>query len=167
MAIGSESARMSSATEARFRVPSPATAGRAVNVVALDPASDAVVARLAGRTWNGVRFFPASALPPHPDDPAAASAGITDAAEIRLNDLVTADLVIMLAASGGGDAQDASALGRICNLRRVMTTAIVVHSAPAMDEALSKTLAQVRPWSSMVVVASDDSYVEDVLRSFR
>ena len=33
--------------------------------------------------------------------------------------------------------------------------------------ALSKTLAQVRPWSLMVVVASDEAYVDDILTSFR
>ena len=47
------------------------------------------------------------------------------------------------------------------------TTTLVVHAAPATDEALSKTLAQVRPWSLMVVVVSDESYVESILRSFR
>jgi hypothetical protein len=49
----------------------------------------------------------------------------------------------------------------------VTTTTLVVHAAAATDEALSKTLAQVRPWSLMVVVVSDESYVEDILRSFR
>ena len=48
-----------------------------------------------------------------------------------------------------------------------MTTALVVRAASASDDALSKTLAQVRPWSLMVVVASDEAYVEEILRSFR
>ena len=30
-------------------------------------------------------------------------------------------------------------------------------------EALSRTLAQVRPWSLMVVVANEDDYVDDIL----
>jgi hypothetical protein len=42
-----------------------------------------------------------------------------------------------------------------------------VRPSSATDEALSRTLAQVRPWSLMVVVISDEAYVEDVLRSFR
>ena len=32
---------------------------------------------------------------------------------------------------------------------------------------LARTLAQVRPWSLMVVVTSDATYAEDLLRSFR
>ena len=47
------------------------------------------------------------------------------------------------------------------------TDMLVVHAASATDEALSKTLAQVRPWSLMVVIASDEAYVEEILRSFR
>jgi hypothetical protein len=43
----------------------------------------------------------------------------------------------------------------------------VVRPSSTTDEALSRTLLQVRPWSLMVVVASDEEYVEDVLRSFR
>ena len=34
-------------------------------------------------------------------------------------------------------------------------------SAP--DEAVSKTLAQVRPWSLMLVIASPDDYIDDML----
>ncbi len=43
----SESARMSTAAEARFRVRTPATSRRVVHVVALEPTLDAIVARLS------------------------------------------------------------------------------------------------------------------------
>ena len=43
----------------------------------------------------------------------------------------------------------------------------IVRAAAVSDEALSKTLAQVRPWSLMVVVVNDDDYVDDILKSFR
>ena len=54
----SESARMSSAAEARFRVPAPASVARVVKVVALEPGCDDVLVRLSERSWNGVSFFP-------------------------------------------------------------------------------------------------------------
>jgi hypothetical protein len=151
----SESARMSSAAEARFRIQTPNPTGRAVTVIALDPASDGVVKRLAARAWSGVAFFPASAL--H---------STADRTGPLLEEVAAADLVVMVAA-GGGHAQGASVVGEACSLKRVMTTTLVVHAASASDEALSKTLAQVRPWSLMVVVASDENYIEDILRSFR
>ncbi len=148
----SESARMSSAAEARFRMPSPASVARLVKVIALDPACDDVLARLAEGSWNGVTFFPASA--------------VADRTGRLVEDVATGDLVVMVAAVGG-DASAAAVIGKACSDRRVHTATFVVRAASASDEALSKTLAQVRPWSLMVVIAGDDTYVEDILRSFR
>ncbi len=83
-----------------------------------------------------------------------------------VQDSASADLVVMVV-SAGADAQAAAAIGKACSDRRIMTTSIVIRAASTSDEALSKTLAQVRPWSLMVVVASDDAYVDDILTSFR
>jgi hypothetical protein len=83
-----------------------------------------------------------------------------------ISGLPTSDLVVMVV-SAGGDARAAAAIGRACSDRRIMTTTIVIRAASTTDEALSKTLAQVRPWSLMVVVASDEAYVDDILTSFR
>ena len=83
-----------------------------------------------------------------------------------ISGLPSADLVVMVV-SAGRDARAAAAIGRPCSDRRIMTTTIVIRAASTTDEALSKTLAQVRPWSLMVVVASDEAYVDDILTSFR
>ena len=79
---------------------------------------------------------------------------------------VGADLVIMVA-SAGGHAQAAAIVGRACSLQRVTTTALVVGADRAPGNALSKTLAQLRPWSLMVVIASDDDYIEDMMTALR
>ena len=76
------------------------------------------------------------------------------------------DLVVMVA-SAGADAHGAAIIGEACSDHQVMTTAVVVQDGAASDEALSRTLAAVSPWSLMVVVASDGSYVDEILRSFR
>jgi hypothetical protein len=125
----SESARMSSAAEARFRIQSPPPTNRAVKVIDLDSATGGDVDRL-------------------------------------IADVEDADLVLMLV-SAGGDAQAAASIGRACSAKRVMTHTVIVRASAATDAALSKTLAQVRPWSLMVVVVNDDDYVDDILRSFR
>jgi hypothetical protein len=125
----SESARMNSAAEARFRLQTPASVARVVKVIALDAATDREIATLVEETPS-------------------------------------ADLVVMVV-SAGADAHAAAIIGEACSRNRVMTTALVVRAASASDDALSKTLAQVRPWSLMVVVASDEAYVEEILRSFR
>jgi hypothetical protein len=86
--------------------------------------------------------------------------------ERLIADVDEADLVLMLIGAGG-DAKAAATIGRACSAKRVMTHTVIVRASAATDEALSKTLAQVRPWSLMVVVVNDDDYVDDILRSFR
>lgn len=44
-----------------------------------------------------------------------------------------------------------------------MTTALVVGARSASDEAVSRTLTQVRPWSLMLAIASPDDYIDDML----
>jgi hypothetical protein len=81
-------------------------------------------------------------------------------------DVANADLVVMIVGAGN-DAHAAAVIGEACSARRVMTHTAIVRAAHATDEALSRTLAQVRPWSLMVVVANEDDYVDDILKSFR
>jgi len=123
-----ESARMNSTAEARFRIPAQPTRRR-VEVIDLDAATPADVARV-------------------------------------VSEVPAADLVVMLV-SAGGDAHAASTIGHAYSEHRVMTHAIVVRAGGTTDQALSRTLAQLRPWSLMVVVANGDDYVEDLLSSFR
>jgi hypothetical protein len=49
----------------------------------------------------------------------------------------------------------------------VTTTALIVGAASTSDEDLSKTLAQLRPWSLMVVIANADDYIQDMLTALR
>jgi hypothetical protein len=81
-------------------------------------------------------------------------------------DVADTDLVVMIV-SAGRDAQAAAVIGEACSARRVMTHTAVMRAEHATDEALARTLAQVRPWSLMIVVADEDDYVDDILKSFR
>jgi len=146
----SESARMSSTAEARFRIQSTIPTTRVVSVVALDRASDAIVEQLATRSGNRAAFFTTPAL----------------SGRAAIEEMTTADLVVMIAAAGS-DADAAAAIGRSCSEKRVVTTTVVVRNSATTDDALSRTLASVRPWSLMVVIASDSGYVDDILKSFR
>ena len=58
----SESARATTAAEARFRIAAPNSEPRAVKVIALDPPSEAIVKRLASLQWNRASFLTASAF---------------------------------------------------------------------------------------------------------
>jgi hypothetical protein len=123
--VQTESARMSSAAEARFRLRDPRPTGRVVKVIRLDHVTDA-----------------------------------------DLKETAAADFVVMVTAAGT-DSRAAATIGEICSRRRITTATVVVRVPSVSDEMLSTTLAQVRPWSLMVVVAGDESYLDDLLTSFR
>lgn len=156
----SESSRMSSAAEARFRVQAPNSKPRAIKVVALDVPSEAVVRRLSDASWNQAAFFSASA---------AADGRLSDlegGSHSLVAEVDVADLFVMVA-TPGGDAHAASIIGQACSLKRVPTTALIVDAQSSSDQALAKTLAQIRPWSLMVVIADENEYIEDMLTALR
>ena len=163
----SESARMTSTAELRFRVQAPNSLPRATAIVSLDSVADAFVRELATRTWNQARFLkaaPVSAAAMDSDDRwlwtlEGERTGIAD-------EVTVADQVIMVAGPGG-QASAAAAVGRECSRQRVTTTGLIVGAADASDRDVSRTLAQLRPWSLMVVMANTDEYIGDMLVALR
>jgi hypothetical protein len=166
----SESARMSSGAEARFRIDAPNSMPRHVKVVALDRVSEAVVASLAARHWHSASFFTATAFAGAPPERGFSMQGwladITGRARDLMDEIDSADLVVMVAAAGE-NAQAAALIGEACSLRRVSTTGLILSGPSVTDDMLSKTLAQLRPWSLMLVIAEGDDYIEDMLRALR
>jgi hypothetical protein len=150
--VVSESARMSSAAEARFRIDTPNSRPRAVKVIALDSRAEVAMASLAQHDWDGAAFFRAGELTSTPERLAA--------------EIDRADLVVMLA-TAGERADDVDPIGQACSARRVTTTGLILDSAQVSDEELSLTLSRVRPWALMLVIASSIDYVEDMLRALR
>jgi hypothetical protein len=171
--VASESPRTS--PEARFRVQAPNSTPRSTRVIALDEAGEAVVRRLSSAAWRNATFSSAAgAGVGHIDtgiSPGPAQPGVHNGFELRdlkgtLIDLreaiETADLVVMIAGPGG-HAHAARSIGQACRGQAVMTTALVLDADTAEESALSLTLAQLRPWAWMVVVAKGDGYVDDIL----
>jgi hypothetical protein len=171
----SESARVTTAEEARFRINYPNSKPRAVKVVALDPPSEEVVKRLAQREWQRASFFTAlkfgapEGSAPKSGDEGSMKAWLSDLAG-RTKDLIDevagADLVVMVS-SAGTSAKSAAVIAEVCNVRKVMTTALIIGSEQKSDEELSKTLAALRPYASMLVIASNDDYIEEMLVALR
>jgi hypothetical protein len=173
----SESARMTTAAEARFRIDAPNSLPRATKVIALDAASETLVKDLARAKWNNASFLTTSAfagpLEPGregaPRAPFSMQGWLSDLAG-RTKDLIdevnTADLVVMVA-QAGESAHAASLIGDACAAKHVMTTALILGGAAQSDAALAKTLSHLRPYSQMVVIASAEEYVFDMLTALR
>ena len=166
-----ESERMSSATEARFRLQAPNSKPREIKVFALDAPSDALVRRLAERSWNHATFLTASSFAAAEQDKRRSETDgwLTDLGGCPrklMDEVGAADLVVMVAMPDG-NAGAAAVIGAACSDLRVNTAAFIFASRSSSEEAVSKTLAQLRPWSLMVVVAKSEDYIEDMLVALR
>jgi hypothetical protein len=150
---------MSSAAEARFRVQAPNSIPRVIKVIALDAAGDVVVRRLEDSGWPHATFLTATS----PEGELTDLAGHVRSLRDEVN---TADLVVMVAGPGGC-AHAAPVVGEACSLRRVMTTGFVVGATSALAAEMAKTLAQLRPWSLMMVIATSDDYIDDMMTALR
>jgi hypothetical protein len=171
----SESARMSSAAEAKFRIDRPNSRPRAVKVIALDTQSERIVKELAQAPWQRASFLTASSFSGAPrrgepfSEPFSLGGWLNDLAG-RTKDLVdevnSADLVVMVATAGENVAA-AAIIGEACSVKHVMTTALILGSATSSDDTMSKMLAQLRPHAMMLVIASADEYIKDMLTALR
>jgi hypothetical protein len=170
----SESARMSTAAEAKFRIDTPNSKPRAVKVIALDARSERVVKELSLLPWQSATFLTASAFssaPRHGDGAAPFSLGgwLNDLAGRTKNLVVevdSADLVVMVSAVGESAAA-AAIIGEACSVKRVMTTALILAGDGVSDDSLAKMLAQLRPHAMMLVISSADEYIKDMLTALR
>ena len=167
----SESARMSSAAEARFRIDYPNSKPRVVKVIALDHPSEQVVKRVAERAWQRASFFTSLKFDgaPRGGEGWTMQAWLSDLAgrtKALVEEVAAADLVVMVA-SAGTTAQAAAVIGEACAVRKVMTTALIIGSDESSDEELSRTLASLRPHASMLVIAGNDDYIEEMLVALR
>jgi len=167
----SESARMATAAEARFRIDAPNSKPRAVKVIALDRPSEAAIKQLAGSQWSNATFLTASSFAGTPGKKEAFSVSgwLSDLAGLTKNlidEVSTADLVVMVATAGQDD-QAASIIGEACGAKHVMTTALVLGATAGNDEALARTLATLRPHARMLVISGSDDYIADMLTALR
>jgi hypothetical protein len=167
----SESARMTTAREAAFRVAYPNSLPRAVKVVALDAASVLLVRRLAAEEWRNTTFFTGIAGDWDPSRPwgTPIHASLIDLDGNR-HDLVAeiggATLVVTIS-TAGATADAASLIAEACSLKRVMITGLLLTTEASTDEEVAKTLKTLRPHAPMLVVSSEPDYVVAMLTTLR
>jgi hypothetical protein len=146
----SESARVTTAAQSRYRITAPNSRPRVVAIVALDAPSDGIVAELAPLPWGNARFF-----------------GSRDVGTAEFADAIAdADLVVMIV-TAGADARAATTIGPSCRTLRVSTMVVMLAGPGVAQPALAATLAQLRPHAGMLVTTSSADYVADMLAALR
>jgi hypothetical protein len=168
----SESARMTTAKEAAFRVDYPNSLPRAIKVLALDQASMRIVRQLAGqRDWKNATFFTSVSADWDPKRPwgTPIHASLVDI-DGKHRDLVgeigAANLVVMIS-TAGETADAASLIAEVCSLKRVMITGLLLTSENSSDEEVARTLKALRPYAPMLVVSGEKEYVAAMLTALR
>ncbi len=165
----SESARMSSAQEARFRVQYPNSRERAIKVVALDPAAAAILAPISKGDWHGAKFFTSLnfAAAGAPSD--GLGAWLKDVAGQTMNlisEVEASDFVVVVTCVGE-DARAVSVIADACKLHHKSLLALVVPHEDAKDEDITASLKDLRPYAKMLVIASGVDYIETMLTALR
>jgi hypothetical protein len=167
----SESARMTTAKEAAYRVQYPNSKPRVVKVVALDEPSIAVVRELAEQDWKNATFFTSIAAEWDPNRPwgTPIHASLVDLQGKRrdlVEEIGAANLVVMIS-SAGESAEAASLIAEVCSLKRVMITGLLLTTHGNTDEEVARTLATLRPYAPMLVLSSEEEYVAAMLTALR
>jgi hypothetical protein len=121
----SESARVTTAAESRFRINYSNSKPQAVKVVALDEHTRPLVDEIAKLPWSGAVFFNLAAFnrtaTPLRAESASIQAWLRDVAghiKNLFDEINTADLIVMVCRAGS-DAQAARLIGEACVARNV------------------------------------------------
>ncbi len=156
----SSCARAATATEAAYRIDVPIAPARAARVVALDPGAAGVARRAAELPWASARFFVCEGV---------SSAGATDGSPLLRGldgspstldeELDQADVVVMIATDDTG-AACASAIGRACFERAIMTAGLVLGEG-------FDAVAALRPNARVLLPSADESDVTELLTALR
>jgi hypothetical protein len=169
----SESARVTTTAESRFRINYPNSKPRAVKVIALDEGCRPLLDQIAKLPWSGAAFFNSLSFDrtgsPLRAESASVQAWLRDIAgqtKNLMDEIDSADVVVMVCRAGG-DAQAALLIGEACSARNVTTIGLILQPPATKDEETSRTVRSIRPFASMLVIASGQEYVEAMLTALR
>ena len=168
----SESARMTTAEEARYRIDYPNSKPRATKVIALDPPSEAVVKRLAQGKWQQASFFTSLKFDgaPRSGEDWSMKAWLSDLAG-RTKDLI--DEVADRRPRGDGGERRHQAEDRRRDRGSLRRAQGDDHGADHRQRDSTPTKScrgrsrRCALMPAMLVIASNDDYIEEMLVALR
>ena len=161
-------ARAATAAEARFRVQYPNSLTRASRIFALDAAAAEAMYAVTEEPWNGARFLTVcngGVLPDVTDVNDLPLSAPNGTKAILSEELDGADVVVLLASSVA-DSGAAEVIAREAHRRRIMVVGLALGGG-AGQAGLDKTVAALRPFASVLVVASDSEFIPAMLSALR
>jgi hypothetical protein len=163
----SSSARATTADESRFRLDYPLAPARAVRVVALGPAAETMVRRVADLPWDTARFLVVADS--RTDGDGGSNADKADFGLRKLDgsatalglELVDVDVTIMVASTDSA-ATAAATIGAACGVRAIMTAGIVIG-----NDWTQATVSVLRPYARVLMVSADEGDLIALLTAVR
>jgi hypothetical protein len=163
----SSSARATTAAESRFRIDYPLAPARAVRVVALDPAAEAMVRLVAELPWDSARFLVAAGTQPAGEGDADGEESdfsvrkLDGSATSLALELFDVDVAVMVATTDSAAAA-AATIGAACSKRAIMTAGIVIGNGQTQA-----TVSVLRPFARVLMVSADESDLIALLTAVR
>ena len=139
----SDSARATTAAEARFRIKAPNAGPRAMAVIALDDATARLAAELATLPWSRIAFYVLSAA----------------------GDLRMLDEIVQMLLTAGDISEQARQFGDMCLARGVKTSGLVIDEGNVGGPELTRSLQGLRASVMTLSVVGAASDVNEVLQS--
>lgn len=162
----SESARVTTAHEASFRIQYPNSKPRAVKVIALDPASARLVDEVSKMPWHGAAFFKSLSFEHSGADVKAWLNDIAGHTSDLASEVAHADCVVVIAGAGE-DAESVPLIAELCNTHHKTLVALIVPQDGADDHSIDSSLKALRPYAKMLVIAHGRDYIEAMLTALR
>ncbi len=163
----SESARMTTAHEASYRIQYPNSLQRAVKVIALDKVSAGIVDEVSKQKWNGAAFFTSlSFSAPNDQKLDAWLQDLTGRTLGLVAEVESSDFVVVITAAGE-DARAVSVVADACKMHNKTLVGLVVPQDDTDDDHISESLSHLRPYTKMLVVAHGTDYVQAMLTALR
>ena len=162
-------ARAATAVEAGFRVQYPNSQKRVTRIFALDDIAASVMTSIVGQSWNGAHFLrPDFAVDVDPETMQAADFALLGSNESKsslIEELEGADQIVLIS-SGSENVGAAEVIAREAFYRNIMTAGLVLgegQKKPEIDDVVNI----LRPFTSVLVVASGNDFVPAMLTALR
>ncbi len=165
----SESARVTTAHEAAFRIQYPNSRPRAAKVIALDPVAANILEPISRETWHGAAFFTSLSFAAPTAPGQSLDAWLKDVAGHTMNlvaEVAHSDFVVVVA-SVGEDASAVSLIADACKAHNKSLVALLLPREGGSEEEVAASLKVLRPHARMLVVASGADYIEAMLTALR
>ena len=162
-------ARAATAAEAAYRVQYPNSRARASRIFALDSGAAEAMYAITEDPWNGAHFLTVGGSGAINPDATKADdlplIGPDGAAKLLSHEIDGADVVVLLAST---DKQIGAAevIAREAYAHKIMIAGLALRGGLS-DAATDRVVAALRPFASVLVVASDNDFIPAMLTALR